>query len=220
MIISIDGACRNNGKPDCISTGAVFIKYNENKTSCLTTHELKSTNQRGELSAFLMALEFIRDHLYEGVNLITDSEYIFKSVQYRWYRAWIRDGWYTKVGDPVKNKDYWMQIAKILDDFDDYTFNIYCIKGHVLSVGKVTARKIFEKDQTGLELYRFLAGKEIKDYVLAPIKKTAREVNGFDLPNDEIIKEIIVCNTVADSVAGVYIEKIKGEEIENGQRNN
>ena len=54
LVISIDGACRRNGKPDCVASGAVFIKqYDEDNnlvaTRPLSVWELKSTNQRGEL---------------------------------------------------------------------------------------------------------------------------------------------------------------------------
>ena len=27
LVIAIDGACRRNGKPDCVSAGGVFIMY-------------------------------------------------------------------------------------------------------------------------------------------------------------------------------------------------
>ena len=62
LLISIDGACRRNGKPDCVSAGGVFIqqfdsKLNLQQTSILSNYETASTNQRGELLALLTALD-------------------------------------------------------------------------------------------------------------------------------------------------------------------
>ena len=61
LTISIDGACRRNGKPDCTASGGVFYYGNTDgvkRCGVLSAYEYNSTNQRGELLALLKALDF------------------------------------------------------------------------------------------------------------------------------------------------------------------
>ena len=77
LLISIDGACRRNGKPDCVAAGGVFIQQFDKdlhlqQTSILSNYETSSTNQRGELLALLTAL----DHIWsakQSTQIVTDS---------------------------------------------------------------------------------------------------------------------------------------------------
>ena len=154
LLISIDGACRRNGKPDCVAAGGVFIQqFNENldlqQTSILSNYETASTNQRGELLALLTAL----DHIWvskQDTQIVTDSEYLFNAMTKEWYRSWMNKNWVTATGEPVKNRDLWQEIAKAYcrcaDAGIDITF--YHIKGHCIPFGKVTA-KILIKEQNG-----------------------------------------------------------------------
>ena len=84
--IAIDGACRRNGKPDCISAGGVYVqRLDEGSIVChsiAAISESESTNQRGELLALDRALTYIYNFGEEAI-VITDSEYIFNAMTKR-----------------------------------------------------------------------------------------------------------------------------------------
>lgn len=221
MIISIDGASRRNGKPDCLSAGGVFIKTEDNRTRVMAGFEKFSTNQRGELQALQVVLSEMHEINpgKEDVVLVTDSEYLYNSVFKDWVGNWAGKGWVTADGSPVKNQDLWKNIHELLQRREDegYIITIYHVKGHLMSLGKVTARDILLHDPTGKLLYETLWNK----YEEAEMKKpdnfekargTFRRNHDFDLP-DDIFKEFVVCNVVADYVAGTYIDRIDAEWI-------
>ena len=75
LVIAIDGACRRNGKPDCVSAGGVLVVQDNETYRTLCVSEKGSTNQRGEMLALLEALRYIYDTPGNDALIITDSEY-------------------------------------------------------------------------------------------------------------------------------------------------
>ncbi len=212
LLIAIDGACRRNGKPDCVSAGGVFIQQFDKdlvlqQTSILSNYETQSTNQRGELLALLTAL----DHIWSAkqqTQIVTDSEYLFNAMTKEWYRSWQHKGWVTAMGEPVKNRDLWQEISKAysrcLDEGIEIVF--YHIKGHCIPFGKVTANTLLSKDNTGACLMAEVLLKY--DAVSRTTKKDLLEQanvlyernNGFQLPPDKL-RQFVVSNVMADAVA-------------------
>lgn len=204
--IAIDGACRRNGKPDCVSAGGIFVqRYEDSKvveTSIKSTAEEYSTNQRGELLALLLALETAGT---EEAQIITDSEYIFNAMTKKWYSSWAANSWRTSSGDTAKNADLWRRIAEY--GTDRITF--YHIKGHCVSFGAVTANNLLTADSSGQMLFMELCKKFD---VVAPTKqavfKNAQELslrnNGFYL-DAKTFKEFVAMNHAADIIANVEV---------------
>ena len=60
-----------------------------------------------ELMAAIMALEALKSPC--EVELSTDSQYVQKGIG-EWLPNWIRRGWKTAGGEPVKNKDLWERL--------------------------------------------------------------------------------------------------------------
>ena len=92
LVISIDGACRRNGKPNCVSAGGVFIMHYNNAlelthTALKSNYELESTNQRGEMLALLTAIDYVYDSK-QSSQVITDSEYLFNTMTKNWCGNW------------------------------------------------------------------------------------------------------------------------------------
>lgn len=215
LVISIDGACRRNGKPDCVSSGGVFIQqYNEEElvaTRILSNYEIQSTNQRGELLALLTALSHVWS-ANQSTQIITDSEYIFNAMTKEWYIGWESREWKTALYEPVKNSDLWREIIhayrKCVDKGIDIVF--YHIKGHCIPFGKVTANTLLAKDTTGLTLYN----EVLKKYdITAPQKRDKLEEanelsyknNGFYMPY-EIQRRFVAMNVMADAIATKCVE--------------
>lgn len=217
LIISIDGACRRNGKPDCVSSGGVYIEqYDDNanrlSTRVLTNYEIKSTNQRGELLALITALDYIWASK-QSTQIVTDSEYIFNAMTKEWYVGWESRNWRTASYDPVKNSDLWRAISQAYKKCVEANIDIvfYHIKGHCIPFGKVTANTLLSADATCEALRKEISKKydSVAHTSRLETLKSANELslknNGFKL-EDEKLKHFVVINTIADIVATKCVE--------------
>ena len=99
-----DGACLGNPGPG--GWGAL-LRYRGRERE-ISGGEPHTTNNRMELMAAIMALEALKSPC--EVTLHTDSQYVKKGIG-EWLPNWIRRGWKTAGGEPVKNKDLWERLA-------------------------------------------------------------------------------------------------------------
>lgn len=102
--IFTDGACLGNPGPG--GWGAL-LRYGARERE-LAGNEAHTTNNRMELLAAIMALEALTAPC--TVVLHTDSQYVQRGVS-EWLKDWIRRGWKTAAGQPVKNQDLWQRLA-------------------------------------------------------------------------------------------------------------
>lgn len=212
IAIAIDGACRRNGKPDCVASGGIYVEHIDDanvilKTMVLSDYELCSTNQRGELLALLTALDYAWS-ANQLTYIITDSEYLFNAMQKEWYIGWESRGWLTAENNPVKNSDIWRQIVHIYRRCVDSGVEIvfYHIKGHCIPFGKVTANTLLSKDPTGTllrnELYKkydSVCDTSRKDALLAANELSLKN-NGFKY-DSKTLRDFVVYNSLADAIA-------------------
>lgn len=70
-----------------------------------------STNNRMEMLAAIMVLESFERREY--IHIITDSEYVIKSMT-EWSYNWRRRNWITKSKKPVKNLDLILRLQKLM----------------------------------------------------------------------------------------------------------
>ena len=219
LVISIDGACRRNGKPDCVAAGGVLIRqysdhgllpvHTETRSAC----EFKSTNQRGELLALRIALNHVLA-TGQDAQIITDSEYLFNTMTKEWFNSWQNMGWVTSTGTPVKNRDLWMDIVDtyIKCVHRDIGVVFYHIKGHCIPFGKVTANNSLAVDSTGYDLWHKVFAKydEVcytsKRAQLERANELSERNNGFEL-DPGTLKRFVVANVVADAVATKCVEE-------------
>ena len=86
----------------------------------------KTTNQRMELTAAMEALGSISDEI---VEIVSDSTYVVKCFQDRWWAGWKRRGWKNSQGQPVANRDLWEPMLELaLDPARQISFS--WVKGH------------------------------------------------------------------------------------------
>lgn len=217
LFISVDGACRRNGQPDCISAGGVFIQeVKDNEIiafSNLSEYETHSTSQRGELTALATALAYVLERRQESL-IVMDSEYMFNTMTKEWYVGWQRNGWLTAQGTAVKNKDLWLKISSLYNKCDESGIPVtfFHIKGHCIPFGKVTAKKLLAEDPTSETLYKAVLEKYIQllhTEKTASILKDANELskknNGFSL-SDNTLERFVVSNVVVDAIANRCVE--------------
>ncbi len=103
VVINTDGACLGNPGPG--GWGAL-LRYGATERE-LAGGEKDTTNNRMELMGAIAALEALSTPC--KVTLHTDSQYVQKGFG-EWLPAWIRRGWKTASGEPVKNRDLWERL--------------------------------------------------------------------------------------------------------------
>ena len=101
--IHTDGACLGNPGP---GGWAALLRHGDVERE-LAGGETPTTNNRMELLAAFMALEALRQPC--RVVLSTDSQYVQKGIA-EWLPNWVRRGWKTAGGTPVKNQDLWQRL--------------------------------------------------------------------------------------------------------------
>lgn len=105
--IFTDGACKGNPGPG--GWGAL-LRYGSDKKE-LCGGENGTTNNRMELLAAIKSLEVLSRPC--KVKLTTDSEYVRKGVL-EWMENWKKRQWLTSAKQPVKNKELWQRLDRIL----------------------------------------------------------------------------------------------------------
>ena len=101
--IHTDGACLGNPGP---GGWAALLRWRGIERE-LAGGEADTTNNRMELMAAIAALEALKEPC--DATLHTDSQYVRKGIT-EWMANWVRRGWKTAGGDPVKNRDLWERL--------------------------------------------------------------------------------------------------------------
>lgn len=116
-----DGACTNNGQLEPRAGWAVVCGTpgnDEENNRCVVSGRLEdkgpfgddnvATSNRAELRAAIgvLRLRDWRGENYDGIVIATDSSYVVDGAT-GWAKGWVRNGWKTRTGGHVKNKDLW-----------------------------------------------------------------------------------------------------------------
>ncbi len=109
--IYTDGSCIGNpGK----GGWAAIILNGGNKTE-IKGGKIDTTNNQMELLAPIKALKKIPKG--SKVEIFTDSKYV-KSGITEWIHNWKKNGWQTTSKQKVKNKDLWIELDLLTNEFD------------------------------------------------------------------------------------------------------
>ncbi len=118
--IHTDGACLGNPGP---GGWAALLRFRGRERE-VAGGEADTTNKRMELMAAIMALETLSEPC--EVILHTDSQYVRQGIT-EWIGNWVRRGWKTAGGDPVKNRDLWERLHAAAQR---HTIQWKWVKGH------------------------------------------------------------------------------------------
>lgn len=121
VTIYTDGACSGNPGPG--GWGAILM-LGENRKEISGGSE-NTTNNIMELTAVIEALKILKRPC--KVNVYSDSAYVVNAFLQKWIYGWMKKGWKTASGDPVKNKELWQELYS-LTKTHDVTF--HKVKGH------------------------------------------------------------------------------------------
>lgn len=113
-IFYTDGACSGNpgiGGWACIEV----IECSEGiKTEITSGGKIETTNNEMELTAAYTALVKSYKANVRKVTIYSDSAYVVNAIQKGWLMNWSRNGWLTKEGNSVKNKNIWEKVYKLI----------------------------------------------------------------------------------------------------------
>ena len=118
--IYTDGAC--SGNPGKGGWAAIILEGNNQ--SSISGSVNKTTNNRMELMAAIMALQKIKKK--SEVTIFTDTRYVKDGIT-EWIKKWKLNNWKNSNKKPVKNKDLWMK----LDSFcQEHSVSWKWVKAH------------------------------------------------------------------------------------------
>ncbi|MDD3902950.1 MAG: ribonuclease HI [Sphaerochaeta sp.] len=104
--IYTDGGCSGNPGPGgwafVLKADGVFEKESSGGS-------IDTTNNKMELTAVIQALKTCMAYHPEEIIINTDSQYVRNGIT-SWITNWKRNGWRTASKDPVKNKEYWIEL--------------------------------------------------------------------------------------------------------------
>ncbi|MGH9044834.1 MAG: ribonuclease H family protein [Acidimicrobiales bacterium] len=106
-VVYTDGSCLGNPGPGgwawAVPDGA-FASGGDPST----------TNQRMELRAVLEAVVTLGNPSGSPLVVVSDSNYVVKCFQDRWWQGWVRRGWRNSAGKPVANRDLWEPLLGVV----------------------------------------------------------------------------------------------------------
>lgn len=98
-----DGACSGNPGPGGWGWASSFDHHDSGGDPA-------TTNNKMELTAVLRAIEANPGPL----TVVMDSTYVKDGLE-KWSANWVRNGWRTKAGEPVKNREIWEPLLAARD---------------------------------------------------------------------------------------------------------
>ena len=109
--IYTDGSCLNN--PGNGGWAAIINHNGEVKE--INGSVKDTTNNKMELMAPIMALKQIKQN--DQIEIYTDSQYVRLGIT-EWVHKWIKNNWQTSKKEPVKNKELWIQLYELTNQFE------------------------------------------------------------------------------------------------------
>ena len=101
--VYVDGACINNGSPDAKAGYGVYFGDNDNRNESNVVQG-KQTNNTGELTGFIRALEILEDDIKNNktIHIYSDSEYVIKCMK-SYCDKLVKNNWKTSTDKTPPN---------------------------------------------------------------------------------------------------------------------
>lgn len=122
VVVYTDGGAAGNPGPG--GYGVVLIPPQGERKELSGGYRL-TTNNRMELMAAIVALEYLDDNL--PILLHSDSRYMVDAINKKWALSWRKKGWKRADGNPAKNPDLW---ERLLNRLETLQVVFRWVKGH------------------------------------------------------------------------------------------
>lgn len=126
ITVYTDGSCTPN--PGAGGWAAI-INYKEG-INTISGGEVYTTNNRMEMKAVLEVINHFLLETDKEIIIHSDSSYVVNAITLGWIHNWKRNGWKTKQGTDVKNKDLWIMIQHAIIS-SQCEIKMVKVKGHV-----------------------------------------------------------------------------------------
>ena len=121
ITIYTDGACSGNPGPG--GWGAILM-YKDVKKE-ISGGNKNTTNNIMEVTAVIEALKCLK--VESDVTVYSDSAYTVNAFAQGWIYNWMKKGWKTASGEPVKNKELWQELYSLTQK---HKVEFVKVKGH------------------------------------------------------------------------------------------
>lgn len=121
VIIYTDGACSGNPGPG--GWGAILMYKGAKKE--ISGGMKQTTNNIMEVTAVIEALKCLK--VESDVQVYSDSAYTVNAFNQGWIYNWMKKGWKTASGEPVKNKELWQELYALIKK---HKVEFIKVKGH------------------------------------------------------------------------------------------
>lgn len=124
-----DGAC--SGNPG--NGGWSYVQLKPSESGYITEIESGgkeyTTNNEMELTAVYKALVKAYKSGMKQVTIYCDSAYVVNAIAKGWLLNWEDNGWKTKEGNDIKNRNIWEKMYKLVYEKNMYV-KMVKVKGH------------------------------------------------------------------------------------------
>lgn len=107
--IYCDGACQGNPGPGGYG---VLVRMPGHSDRTLSDGKARTTNNEMEMTGAAEGLKLAISLGATEISVISDSEYLVKGMS-GWVKGWLRNGWKTSKGEPVKNRALWEELHRL-----------------------------------------------------------------------------------------------------------
>ena len=121
IIIYTDGACSGNPGPG--GWGAILMYKGAKKE--ISGGKKDTTNNIMEITAVIEGLKKLKKQ--SEVQVYSDSSYVVNTFKQGWIYNWMKKGWKTASGEPVKNKELWQELYDLTQK---HKVEFIKVKGH------------------------------------------------------------------------------------------
>ncbi len=145
-VIYTDGSCLDQADKTRRCAGfAVFFGIGDPRNTSRPIEGVKHTNNVGELTAVVEALE--RSSETKKVVVVTDSKYVIGGLVGNdgddpWHHRWEQNGWKNSKGKPVENQELWKRLIAISKKRD---FSMRWQRGHSGNFGNERANTMAQQ---------------------------------------------------------------------------
>ncbi|KAL2132138.1 hypothetical protein VTI74DRAFT_4144 [Chaetomium olivicolor] len=166
VLVYADGACSNNGQPNpragwAVVYGPASVASGRLEDKGPFGDDSVATSNRAELRAVIAALRLC-DWNGDGFNSVviaTDSSYVIDGAT-GWAKGWVRNGWKTRTGGDVKNRDLWEMLLGEVERWKDRGLRValWRIPRDLNAVADTAAKEAAEKGTAEVEFRDVLIG--------------------------------------------------------------
>ena len=110
--IYTDGCCHGNGTDSAKAGIGVYWGPRDPRNVAEPLHG-RPTNNRAEIHAAIRAVQQSKEQGFSEVIIKTDSAFLIKSIT-QWIRKWKKNGWKLSTGNPVINKEDFVELENEL----------------------------------------------------------------------------------------------------------